>query len=695
MKQLARFAVFVSFVAVLSLLILYVTHFGRADFGSDDAVLSMLAESIAQQGTPFPQGWVSNNGDLMLPSGALILAPLLAWFPNGFHLHAVAGVFAVALMLLSFSGFLKSARVPTLIILLATTVLATGPSRLFVLMLYQQTTYVWLSAGFFLSATLVWKRHSDRDAQRTTGWAGLCVLAMIIFLLAFSNPGRALFMLVIPIYVFDRALALQSMRKTSGIRRITVSLGLKDSSVLMGLAFPSLLAAALYYGMFHFGFVETVHNASNLYWDGVGSLRTHADVFFRNWIPSLGGGREAMASDVPLERFLRTFRHLFAIWLTWVGFAEVVRLRVSRNRLRTALTLAWLAALIPSLFMFIAFAPLAIDASTMRYFTIPILLLLAMAALRLASASAWWVRIAPATAILMSIFLVAVAGARFVPAMTNPSMHFLQARTSSPMRLAQLLVDENLQWGYATWWNAGVTTVLSEAKVRVSPVFKSDSGMLPFTCMIQRDWYQSKTWNGETFLALSRSEATAEALSFLEMSIGPETRKINSPEYTVLVYEWNIATNFSCDQASVTNLPLESNQLLGDILAVKSASHSPLKPDDVVGVLIRNRGSQPLAGRGEAPIAMRFEWMAGAESEPTSLTEDIALPCAIGAGETRAIQVKLPESPDRANKLRISLTQQLPGGSRELDGAGVEVPFRARPSPIIFQGGFEHPRRNE
>src|SRR5690606_16097564 len=132
---------------------------------------------------------------------------------------AVAGVLAVALMLLSFLTFLKSARVPIPIVLLATAVLATGPSRLLAIMLFLQTTYVWLAAGFFISVTLIWRRFCARETGQRPGIAGLISLSAIVFLLSFANPGRAVVMLLLPLYVFDRALVLHLPRSDAGLRK--------------------------------------------------------------------------------------------------------------------------------------------------------------------------------------------------------------------------------------------------------------------------------------------------------------------------------------------------------------------------------------------------------------------------------------------------------------------------------------------
>ncbi|MEO7936723.1 MAG: hypothetical protein ABIR27_10740 [Dokdonella sp.] len=690
--RLANFTIVASFVAVVGLLVLYVVHFSRADFSSDDAVLNMLAESIAKQGSLFPRGWVSNNGDLMVPSGALILAPMLSWFSNGFALHAVAGVFAIALMLLSFAGFLKAARLPIPMILVATAVLATGPSRLSALMLFTQTTYVWLCAGFFVSATLIWRRFCSQQAGQKSSCASLIALASIVFLITFANPRRAVVMLVFPLYVFDRALVMSLARSVPGVRRLTGLFGLNDATVLLGFGFPFLIASISYFGLFHFGVVETVHNASRLYWDGFASLGKHARIFLQSWLPSLGSGSEIVATDGLLERFLGTIRLVFAVWLTWVGFAEVMRVRRNRDPLRTALVLAWLAALIPSLTIYIVYAPLAIDLSTMRYFTLPILMLLAVAAIRVSGAGQSWKKSAPLAGILTSFFLVAVSSVRFVPAVTNSNMRILETRSSYAIRLAELLAAEHLKWGYATWWNAGATTVLSGGATRVSPIYESGQDLLPFNYMTQRLWYEPASWVGETFLAFSRSETTVEKIASLALNLGQPSRTIKSDEFTVLVYDWNISSNFNCDQSAISYSATELDQIDGDIIAATLSKPSSEMPQTSALVRIRNRGTKPLGGIGEAPVSVEFQWLPGTASESRSPSQRIPLPCTVHPSETRSMRIQLSEPPAGAEGIRFSLSQYNFDRFRKLDGGVVELPFDVGLSPRIFQSDFGRPR---
>ena len=82
------------------------------------------------------------------------------------------------------------------------------------------------------------------------------------------------------------------------------------------------------------------------------------------------------------------------------------------------------------------------------------------------------------------------------------------------------------------------------------------------------------------------------------MLLGAANRTINSDEFTILVYDWNIASGFSCDQSSLMLAPDESSHARGNILSASLAGRNPMNADDVVSVLIRNRGTQVLAGQG-------------------------------------------------------------------------------------------------
>ena len=162
-----RIVAIASAIAVLALLVAFVLFSGKQQFNSDDAVLSLQAESMWHQKALFPRGWIYNNGDLLTPSGTFVIAPLLAWFANTYELHAVASLFAIVLMIASIFCFLTSCDVNRTLVWVGIAVAASGLSPISAYVTYLQTTYVWWPAGFFLGASAIWRyRTLKSDSAR-------------------------------------------------------------------------------------------------------------------------------------------------------------------------------------------------------------------------------------------------------------------------------------------------------------------------------------------------------------------------------------------------------------------------------------------------------------------------------------------------------------------------------------------------
>jgi hypothetical protein len=653
LERASRACVAAALVAVVLLLGFYIAHASRGDFTSDEAVLSLLAESIWQQGTLFPTGWVSNNGDLMLPSGALLIAPLLVWFPNGFELHAVAGIFCGALVLVSFARFLAAARLPVAVVCFATAILASGLSRGVTFMIYLQTTYAWWPAGFFLGALMIWRiRDAIWSGMKLPKWR-LLVLFLIVFALGFSNPGRAALMLVFPLHVFDRTLDSRLHRRLSGKAQGWYrAMGAADATVLVGFALPFVLAALAHYGMLYFGLVETMHNASRLRWEGMHGVLTHVRILAEGWLPYLGGESGLNPANETVDRFFHLVRLMFAVWLSWIGIAEVSRLRSNGDPLRAALAAAWLGAFLPILFMYLAFSPLAIDASTTRYFIVPIVILLAMAAFRVAAYADWRRRIAPVAGIAASLLLVSVCAFRLVPGLSRPLPSLASAPASIFMELADLLVRERLKWGYAAWWDAEVSTVLSSGEARASPIYFEGGKLRPVPYMTQRQWYQPGSWKGETFLVLRREEAGAERLATLARELGPPFRRISTASFEILVFDRNIASNFACNREATAIDPDPVGTPVGRIVSANVIAGETHAGQRSIAVLVSNEGRSPLSGQGGLPVSIRVD-LAGENARAIVLP----LPCVISPGEQMSVAVDLPALPDGAWSARVYLEQ--------------------------------------
>lgn len=530
-----------AFVAVFIALLLYITHFHRTWFNSDDAVLNMLADAMWQQGRLLPQHWINNNGDLLVPSGALLIAPLLRWFPNGFAVHAVAGVFAALLLTGSLAWLLRTWRMPTAVTLFLVTLAASGLSCANIFMVFTQTTYVWWPAGFFLGAALIVRQRACDRVMRRMEIAALCAL---VFIIGFANPSRVGLMMVLPLYLFDRALAkgdFRPERKSSWRARATRLVGFGDPAS-QGIAAAFVLALLVYAALARSGVTHASYNAADLHWAGVRGVWRHLATF-RGWFGDyLGANPSPVEMSPSAFPGVHAFRWFIALGLTCVGIVEVARVRSQRDLQRRALTVALLGAFVPIFAIYALFDPLALDSGALRYFTVPMFILLVLSAFFLRDLMVVAERTTRVALCGGGVLLVLVSMQHYLPVADLGRATFWNVRASGPMQLAESLQTQHLQRGYATWLNAGATTVMSDSAVRVRPVVVSPAGVASFPYMVSTEWYIARP--GETFLALTRQEASAAELELLRTKFGEPARIIDAAGYRILVYAYDIAARF-------------------------------------------------------------------------------------------------------------------------------------------------------
>ena len=640
---------------VIAAQLLYAIHFYKPHFQSDDAVLNMLAESMWNHGSLFPLGWTTNNGDLMVPSGALLVAPLLSWIPNGYHAHSVVGLFAIAAMLLAFTWFVRQRIKDISVVTVAAAACISGLSWYCAHAIYQQTTYLWWPGGFFVGATLVWKWWQQRDAGRRALGLGVA-LFVLVFTICFANPARTAIMFLLPLYAFDRALAGWRSEESSVVERWSSRIGLSARSTTRILIVAFVSAAFGYACLVHTGRMETFHGASGLHWAGWSAVAKHLGLFVEGWFPLLGVSTAGVNMKAGMfSAALELGRLVLAVWLTWVAISEISTLHRQQDKFRRALGFAFVAAFVPILLLYVFLAPLAVDVSTMRYFIVPLFILLALAAVRIADSPS-------SRSLAFSLVLVAVGTLlaftsvqRFVFYANQPLQDFWRINPSATMQLAETLKREKLEWGYATWWNAGVTTVMSDGLVRVNPVTLSKGEIRPFPFMVQKDWYIPASWRGETFLALDANDRSKENLDGLRTLLGPPSRIVDAPFHTVFVYDHNIIGG--CERGSPMSSPLGPSRARIEIVSVAPEIDAGGKLGKVL-VVLRNDTGGGISGIGAYPISigMRLLDGTGAVRDPDWL--HLPLGCAMESAEQRSYIVTLPEVPEGEWTVQIDVVQE-------------------------------------
>jgi len=647
----------VVFGLVTSILLLYVLHFSRADFSSDDAVVNLLAQSMFDQGRLLPAGWVNNNGDLMVPSGALLVAPLLRWIPNGFEAHSVAGVFAVVTLLSAFAWLLRILSMPWTIVLALSAFVASGISHSLAYFVFAQTTYFWWPVGFIVGACLILKIKLEPPVTKLRYLLPFLLFALV-FLISFANPGRVLLMMVVPLALLERTLPQKQANgaNSSILRGWRRWIG-RDNVPAFSIGVGFLLAVFTYLTLRYVGVTDNVNGAAALVfgdWDGV---RRHWALFERGWPLYLGAERGVNYSVPWLVNALYLFQIGIALGLTWVAISESLRVLRPRDAIRRALAIAFVGAFVPIFAMYLVFDSLSLGAGSLRYFTVPIFILVSLAAFQLRDLVRRFPNIARSALPIFGLLLVPVALKNYLPSVSTDMGSIWESGRSHARPLADALRREGLRWGYASWWNAGLTTVMSDSEVRVNPVALSSSGVAPTPAMMLRDWYRSERWSGETFLALAQGEASADKLELLDARLGTPTRALSAANYRILVYDHNIADDFDCSSSISMNVPIAPGQPTARLVAARFASREDLHRHMAI-VQLRNDGTAPVGGAGRYPMSIGVQLLdeSGALVKPDWLHS--LLPCTLEPGSEREFKFVLPQAPAGRWIARFDLVQE-------------------------------------
>lgn len=109
--------------------------------------------------------------------------------------------------------------------------------------------------------------------------------------------------------------------------------------------------------------------------------------------------------------------------------------------------------------------------------------------------------------------------------------------------LCEFLENHNLKYGYATYWNAGIYTVMSDFEIMIYPVTEEE--LEPYYWYVQKELYLPLQEKEDTFLMLSRKQYKewSDSVGF-QLKYSNYKEKLQYSSYVILVYDYNIATEF-------------------------------------------------------------------------------------------------------------------------------------------------------
>lgn len=115
---------------------------------------------------------------------------------------------------------------------------------------------------------------------------------------------------------------------------------------------------------------------------------------------------------------------------------------------------------------------------------------------------------------------------------------------SEKYAIIDTLEENDLQYGYASFWNAGVYTVASDFKLQINSVILEGHDVTPYYWLCDKKYYKEEYYSDKTFLLLQDDEyETYYESDYMNLVYGEPIDVIFTDDYTILVYDYNIAMN--------------------------------------------------------------------------------------------------------------------------------------------------------
>jgi hypothetical protein len=125
---------------------------------------------------------------------------------------------------------------------------------------------------------------------------------------------------------------------------------------------------------------------------------------------------------------------------------------------------------------------------------------------------------------------------------------------------AKLLREEGLSYGYSSFWNSNLMTLLTGNKVRIRPLEFGDFRLEPFLWASNSRWYMPSMHEGETFLLVRKGD-TYQGFGqlnrpLLEQMMGPVERVVETQNSIIYVWPYNIMKALlPLDEVSPDDMP--------------------------------------------------------------------------------------------------------------------------------------------
>lgn len=512
-------------------LVFYVFVKYKTLFHSDSAMKVLLAREIVQSRNFFPPDWYYGNNDIVVVFGHLFIIPALAFLPAGFTVHAISGL--VTSILVLHSVWLAAGLAPigktrrTLI----TASVAAGISGVLAENLYGQASYGTILYMSLYSIYCLVRLMRETSTKNVVMWSvSLCALITAEF---WGNPQRAIVTIGMPLI----AAALWSTHRLhpAGVGRAS----LVGAAASIGAAIGG---GTILYGVTFAHVNNAARDASSVQWLPYETIVSNLVVLGKEVLAVFGGSPPGGSGLLTVVGLYGALRLIVAVLLVSLIVRSVAASARPDDEVRPLAIYGSLALLSVCLLQVATTIPNLADPIGSSRYLVPSLVTMAIVAL----ATPLDMRQRPIEFLSVAVVLAGLLTSAYPTFVRSDAWSRLnpeqqKTRAVDLSDLARYLQDNGLAYGYATYWNAGTLSVLSDEHVLVRQIALDSALPKPMRFLSADRWYNADTWKGETFLLLTQEEANKIDWKRLAALGLPVSRKLQFGNLGIFVFAENIA----------------------------------------------------------------------------------------------------------------------------------------------------------
>lgn len=514
---------------MLCLFIFILYGYKKYGFSSDSAVRVILAKEILDSGNYFPKDWFFVNGDIWLFSAHTIILPLLMYFSAGYSVYAFSSILISIAILLSVKALLVKLQIEKNNRLIISVIFTSGISLAITENLYGQISYglIILYCCLILNCSIL--ILSKNNKYEVVSLASLLILLIII---TWSNPLRGLVYFIMPLvvcliyyvsYCYKQNIIKQEIKYINQILLIIII------SIVTGIVLNQITL----------NYIQMNSGVTQLQWISQSEMIRRIPKLFSSILFILGAEPYVNRSLFTLSGIYDGIR-----LVTGICFVVLIPTTIKIIFKEEEIKLKILAVFACSAFVIVALLMLSTNIYNARYLLPSIVLMvLVVYAIPFDFKNKLLydgLRVVAALGFLTNPFVVNTG--YWTTYYVSESHKDDSQVFNNINELASYMQSINLDYGYATFWNAGSLTVLSNNRVKTRQIFIENGIPQKFKWLSSNYWYEPSSITMKTFLLLTDQESKEINWKMLknEYELIPQSM-VSFQNYNIYIFNENIS----------------------------------------------------------------------------------------------------------------------------------------------------------